>query len=143
MTEKVFKKEHIGVEVYSSEYGRGKIIDYKEESNTPVVVGFVNGSKINYMSDGKLLPNQKITLSFHEYYLPDNWYVSPLPDIPVNTLVFVWNNDKKQKVVRCFSHFTRFGEAVVFKEGRTYYDYALESTFKHWELACKEIENEF
>jgi hypothetical protein len=87
----MFKKEHIGMTVYDSiQFGKGKISQFYEYDEFPVVVTFPEGYRETYTIDGKRRKTDSIpTLSFTPYTLQGYTIVPPreLPEVGEMILV--------------------------------------------------------
>ena len=95
----VFKPEHIGMTVYDYRYGKGTIIEYKENSNYPIKVKFKN-MHARYTSEGQFMDNYgKVFLSFKPWKLPKDWDVPPLSNYEEGEVIAVWD-DGHESVVR-------------------------------------------
>src|SRR5690606_18672981 len=80
----------VGDTVYHYEHGKGQVIRIEENKPYPVIVGF-DGVEVSFTKEGKLLVGYPPTLSFtpYEFICEGFSQERPLPDIEVDTLVYV------------------------------------------------------
>lgn len=118
--ENMFKDAKIGDRVWSILKGWGVVTDTRSyDLAYPLQVKFEDDMKLSFTLDGKntswsLYP----TLFWQEFEIPAKAYERPLPDIPVDTLVWVWfDGEEHNKRIRCFSHFEEDGNCATFDDG--------------------------
>ena len=133
----VFKKEHIGMTVYHVIHGKGKIVDFQSDEKYPLKIKFSEEYEC-FLPDGReFMHNRNPSLSFKEYHLPVGWDKPPLPDLPIDTPILVWDAISAKKI-RYFAGFTDDGKVLAFKDGVSSNYTSIKIEWDNWELACKE-----
>lgn len=110
----IFKEGDI---VYHWMYGKGEVVKIKTLNITySILVGFV-GAKQWFTSDGRHTVDEPTSLSFTPYDLVNGGFSQerPLPDIEVDTLVYVRDGMGDAWQMRYFSHFNNAGIIKCFK----------------------------
>jgi hypothetical protein len=99
----------------------------------PIVVEFDNGDGIAYRFDGRYNKNRLNPELFWDeirFEIPK----PPLPDLEVDTKVFVWVIDTV-RYKRHFSHFDKEGNIVCFDDGKTSWTTeGCVASWENWEL---------
>lgn len=105
------------------------IIDIRKEDFYPIK------TELNsYTIKGEIIVNKGRALFW------DKVVITPpeksMPKLEVDTKVLVWDNEKKIKLHRHFSHFEKDGKIVTFAEGRTSWSQECMSVvdWEYWEL---------
>jgi len=133
----MFKSAKIGDRVFDyllQEWGTVSFI--KDAGHKyPIRVQFAEIKK-EYTSGGKDLCSYKLQTLFWNEMEPITPPEKPLPELEVDTRVFVWNSNDDIKFKRYFSHFDSNGSINCFKLGAT----SLSSNrntalWNNWELA--------
>ena len=78
-------------------------------------------------------------LFWNKFEIPDEAFEKPLPKLEIDTLVWVWDDYKDEKVLRFFSHFDECGSIYTFDDGRdsSYnpnYNPDITTSWNNWEL---------
>ena len=94
----------VGDIVYHYKHGKGEVIEVLSRGKYPIIVQF-NGYEDDFTKDGRKLENHPPTLSLTPYDLVNGGFSQdrPLPDIEVDTLVYV--SGGLMWKMRYFSHF--------------------------------------
>ena len=130
-----FETAKVGDRVWSLQFGWGKISkinDYSCYSSYPIDVEFDSGGFIMFTLDGRLYKNHVMQSLFWDEVVIEV-PTKPLPDLPVDAKVVVWDNGG-QKFKRHFSHFEN-GTLYAFDDGRTSWAGGATSPWRNWELA--------
>lgn len=127
---KIFK---IGDTVYHYKYGKGKVIRSDEGESYPVTVDFYR-VRTYFTRDGRQRIDTPPTLSFTPYDLVNGGFSQekPLPDIEVDTLVYV--NDGDGWVMRYFSHFGKDGKIYCFGNQQKSTETGFSMDWSEWSL---------
>ena len=134
----MFKSTKIGDRVFDyllQEWGTVSFI--KDAGHKyPIRVQFAEIKK-EYTSGGKDLCSYKLQTLFWNEMEPITPPEKPLPELEVDTCVFVWDNDgKEDKLNRYFSHFSPNGNMHCFFRGCTSWSSNGETVpWANWELA--------
>ena len=131
-----FSKAKVGDRVWDIQYDWGVITDIDKSVGIsfPISIYFYNKEKKTFDIEGRIKPKVNPTLFWNEFETPSEAFIKPLLKLEVDTLVWVWNDDKKYKVLRFFSHFDN-GDIYTFIDGRDS-NYNLKTTvsWNEWEL---------
>ena len=111
-----FETAKIGDRVWCMRSGWGEIRETDYSARYPIYVCFPNEEFKTYTSGG-LYDEGDITRSLFWDEVVIEAPTKPLPDLPVDAKVLVWD-DSEQKFRRHFSHF-RNGDFYAFYKGRT------------------------
>lgn len=135
----------VGDDVWDIQHGWGTVYAVKPSDDFPIKVTFDNFDE-SYSYSGQAWAwvgsrTLSQTLFWGEVIIVAP--VKPLPDLPVDTKVLVWDVDKpKNKLVRYFCSFDASGRVVVFQHGTTSFSCeGYTEIWSEWEV-YKEHESE-
>ena len=131
-----FSKAKVGDKVWASREGWLTIryIEYAKDISYPIKATNDAGYALSFTTEGKENTNDKYpTLFWNEFEIPNEAFIKQLPKLEVDTLVWVWNNDKKYKILRFFSHFDN-GDIYTFIDGRDSSCKLNPVKWNNWEL---------
>lgn len=133
MTTTTFETAKVGDRVWSLTEGWGVIKNrYAPHTQYPLDVGFEGGHRRRYTLWGLLNFNDlNPTLFWDEVKveIPEK----PLPQLEVDTKVWVWIGKEVNKIKRHFSHFEN-GELHTFDHGKTSWTGETTTAWNNWEL---------
>lgn len=124
----------VGDTVYHWQYGKGEVESIPERDNY-IVVEF-GGGAVYFTIDGRQLGSHFPTLSFTPYDIVNGGFSQerPLPDIEVDTLVYVRGKIIEEWKMRFFSHFNEDGDIYCFDWQQKSTDTKLTTTWPEWSL---------
>ena len=105
----------VGDTVYHYEHGKGRVVQLEENNHYPVIVIFYE-DRYAFTIDGRQSEGDSPTLSLTPYDLVNGGFSQerPLPDIEVDTLVYVRSKSSEEWRMRFFSHFGEDGKIRCF-----------------------------
>lgn len=115
-----FTKAKVGDRVWDFQYGWGVIDDIDEQVGIsfPIGIWFDNEKRMTSDFKGRLIPKANPTLFWNEFKIPDEAFIKPAPKLEVDTLVWVWDDYKDEKLLRFFSHFNEEGNICTFRDSK-------------------------
>lgn len=134
-----FRTVKVGDTVYCPRRGKGEVTFVKEQNVTPITVTFKLPDetciKRSYTFQGKLREKDLYpSLFWQPFTIPDEAYVRPLPKMEVDTLIWVWGDNKATKRLRFFKCFANDGRVKAFDSGYNSESTTLVTTWDNWEL---------
>lgn len=126
----------VGDTVYQWQYGNGKVIKMYGDGDFPIVVKFDSGLITTFTSDGRYSTGKAPCLSLKPYDLVNGGFSQerPLPDIEVDTLVYVRGKITEEWKMRFFSHFGEDGVMRCFSWQQKFAETKLTTTWAEWSL---------
>ena len=120
--------------VYHYKHGKGEVIEVLSRGKYPIIVQF-NGYEDDFTKDGRKLENHPPTLSLTPYDLVNGGFSQdrPLPDIEVDTLVYVRYAGGEWRM-RFFSHFGGDGVILCFDRQQKSTETGVEGSWEEWSL---------
>lgn len=114
-----FRNAKVGDRVWDIQYGWGVITDIDKSVGIsfPIIIWFYIEEKKTFDIKGRMKPKVNPTLFWNEFEIPNEAFIKPLPKLEVDTLVWVWDNFKGEKLLRFFSHFDEDGNIYTFDDG--------------------------
>ena len=134
----MFEKAKVGDKVWTLYHGWGIITGVYPKNTKPVKVDFGDYKRDytlqGYANEGHI--HQSLFWDEIKFEIPTR----PLPKLEVDTKVLVWNNDRKEKCCRYFSHFDENKKACTFHLGTTSWsnERNFTSPWDNWKLAKEE-----
>ena len=130
----MFKDAKIGDRLYSVEDGWGIVEAINTSRIYPLTMKFDFCVKSFTLEGRRYIGSQNPTLFWDkiEFEIPKR----PLPDLKVDTPVFVWNEKGMAREKKYFKEFNEDGKIVCFYGGATSWSYnGLDYEWNFWELA--------
>lgn len=126
-----FETAKVGDKVWCMKSGWGKISRI-DDRNYPIAVSFPNDEFKTYTLGG-FYDNDDITQSLFWDEIVIEAPPKPLPDLQVDTKVYVWSNADGLKLKRHFSHFKN-GNCHTFSGGLSSWTGESTTSWDNWEL---------
>ena len=129
----MFKDAKIGDKLYSVEEGWGIVEAIHASRIYPLTIRFDCCIRRFTLTGRRYEGSENPALYWDkiEFEIPKR----PLPDLKVDTKVFVWNSNKNRRVKRHFKAFNEDGDIICFAYGATSWTTNGAFTWEHWELA--------
>lgn len=127
-----FEDAKIGDKVWCMRSGWGEICGIHLKDKYSISVYFPNAEYKRYTSDGFYNEDDATRSLFWDevtIVAPEK----PMPDLPVDAKVLVWNYSSRTKYCRHFSHFEN-SKIYVFDKGMSSWTGISKSAWDHWEL---------
>lgn len=116
--------------------GDGEVIDVSDSDHNQAVRALFNGFTIYYSRDGKFYKEAKARSLYLRDEFPEElrkYFKEPLPDLAVDTPIFVRDSEHYPWVMRCFSHW-EIGLCHTFYDGKTSESQSATMAWRYWEL---------
>ena len=116
-----FSNLKVGDRVWSNRNGWLDIIDigYIKEATYPIQATNNSGYFFSFTTEGKEdIDDIYPAIFWNEFEIPNEAFEKPKLKLEVDTLVWVWNEYRDEKVLRFFSHFDEYGSIYTFDDGR-------------------------
>ena len=129
-----FSKAKVGDRVWSNRDGWLSIININYTSY-PIDAVSSCGLRTSFTMEGKEhISDIHPAIFWNEFEIPKEAFVKPNPKLEVDTLVWVWDNCKSEKILRFFSHFND-GCIYTFCGGKdSSYKPSARISWNYWEL---------
>jgi hypothetical protein len=128
-----FRYAEVGDKVWSLIYGWGEIIKIDNDPLYPITVKFDESDyTVLYRLDGKSngeYSNQDLFYEEIKFEVPEPKVI----DLPVDTKILVWNEGRKTKYKRYFSHFGELRTVYVFANGATSWSAESKDDVTRWD----------
>lgn len=133
-----FTSLKVGDRVWSNRDGWLKIIDIDciKDTTYPIQAVSDSGYEFSFTTEGKeYITDIYPAIFWNEFEIPKEAFEKPKPKLEVDTLVWVWDNYKDEKLLRFFSHFDEYGSIYTFDDGRdSSYEPRYTTEWNEWEL---------
>ena len=131
----MFKDAKVGDKVWDVRRGWGEITNTKYIHDYPIEVIFPDSEYVTYSIEGKeLLDDINPSIYWDELrIIPPK---KPLPDLPVDTKVLVWDEGGNSKIRAHFHSFSEDGRIVTYSNGSSSFtgDSRVKCLWRNWEL---------
>ena len=121
----------VGNKVWDSRKGWGVVNELRYSSDYPILVDFADDYE-SYTLDGYYYKDDVNPSLFWDEIVIEA-PPKPLPDLPVDTKVYVWSNADGLKLKRHFSHFKN-GDCYTFSGGLSSWTGESTTSWDNWEL---------
>ena len=132
-----FTNLKVGDKVWSSRDGWLRITSIYDIAGIvyPIEATSDGGLRTSFTMEGKEhISDIYPTIFWNEFEIPNEAFVKPNPKLEVDTLVWVWDNCKSEKILRFFSHFND-GCIYTFCGGKdSSYKPSARISWNYWEL---------
>ena len=135
----MFKDSQVGDRVFDytlQKWGQINAIEHEDEAY-PLNISFGECLTKDYTINGKEFLRNAVPVLFWDEVKPITPPEKPLPELEVDTRVFVWDlNNKRDILKRYFSHFDSNGKIHCFLDGSTSWSRnGNTASWDNWELA--------
>ena len=129
-----FETAKTGDRVYDFTFGWGGIVQINPSSSYPIKVRFHDVEAYStYSYDGCEFLGRRQTLFWGDVSFDAP--CKPLPDLAIDTKLWVRMSTDGPEVPRHFAGFNSKGQVLVFMDGATSFSSTITTRFNHWRLA--------